>query len=240
MSNVAQTATCTTCGTSFEVPASLQERFPGWTPTKCPACHQGRRAGQQAMSRGGGEGQSLGRRLPLGVRSEAERRVSGVERSETTKFTPSEVLERFTAGPLTGVFTDGSADPNPGPGGWGAVYVREDEIIAEAHGHEPHTTNNRMELTALIVGFDMVPAGESATVYSDSNYCVKMINEWAPVWARNGWRRKAGPVKNLDLVKALYERAQARPELELRWIKAHDGSRWNEYADALSVAYRRD
>jgi ribonuclease HI len=212
MSNVAQTATCSTCGTSFEVPATLQERFPGWTPTKCPACHQGRRAGQQAMPRGGGEGQ----------------------------FTPSEVLERFTAGPLTGVFTDGSADPNPGPGGWGAVYVRDDEIIAEAHGHEPHTTNNRMELTALIVGFDMVPAGESATVYSDSNYCVKMINEWASVWARNGWRRKAGPVKNLDLVKALYERAQARPELELRWIKAHDGSRWNEYADALSVAYRHD
>jgi ribonuclease HI len=67
-----------------------------------------------------------------------------------------------------------------------------------------------------------------------------MINEWADGWARNGWRRKAGPVKNLDLVQALYERARARPELSLRWIKAHDGSRWNEYADALSVVYRRD
>jgi ribonuclease HI len=212
MNNVAQTATCSTCGTSFEVPESLRERFPGWTPSKCPACHQGRRANQQSMPRGGAEGGS----------------------------SPSKVLERFTAGPLTGVFTDGSADPNPGPGGWGAVYVRDDEIIAEAHGHEPDTTNNRMELTALIVGFDLVPSGESATVYSDSNYCVRMINEWAAGWARNGWRRKAGPVKNLDLVKALYERAQARPELELRWIKAHDGSRWNEYADALSVAYRRD
>jgi ribonuclease HI len=151
---------------------------------------------------------------------------------------PSQVLERFTAGPLSGVFTDGSADPNPGPGGWGAVYVRDDEIIAEAHGHEPDTTNNRMELTALIAGYDLVPPGAHATIYSDSNYCVRLINEWASGWARNGWRRKAGPVKNLDLVKALYERAQARPELELRWIKAHDGSRWNEYADALSVAYR--
>jgi ribonuclease HI len=200
------TATCSDCGASFEVPESLQERFPGWTPPKCPACHRGRPATSRVTVEG--------------------------------EFTPSEVLERFTAGPLTGVFTDGSADPNPGPGGWGAVYVRDDQIIDQAYGHEPFTTNNRMELTALIAGFDLVPPGESATVYSDSNYCVRMINEWAAGWARNGWRRKTGPVKNLDLVQALYERAQARPELKLRWIKAHDGSRWNEYADALSVAYR--
>jgi ribonuclease HI len=210
MSNVAQTATCSTCGTSFEVSEHLRERFPGWTPSECNACHRSGRSGARSTSRGGAEGE----------------------------YSPSQVLERFTAGPLTGVFTDGSADPNPGPGGWGAVHVRDDEIIAEAHGHEPHTTNNRMELTALIAGFDLVPPGEHATVYSDSRYCVQLINEWAAGWARNGWRRKAGPVKNLDLVKALYERAQARPELELRWIKAHDGSRWNEYADALSVAYR--
>lgn len=149
------------------------------------------------------------------------------------------MLETFTEGPVSGVFTDGSADPNPGSGGWGAVYVRDDEIIAEAQGHEPDTTNNRMELTALIAGFDLVPEGQQATVYSDSNYCVKMINEWAAGWARNNWRRKKGPVKNLELVQSLYERAQARPELTLRWIKAHDGSRWNEYADALSIAYRQ-
>jgi ribonuclease HI len=219
MSNVAQTATCSECGTSFEVPQSLQERFPGWTPSKCPSCHSGATA---PAPRATGSARSSSRR-------------GGTERG----LSPSEVLERFTAGPKSGVFTDGSADPNPGPGGWGAVYVRDDQIIAEAHGDEPDTTNNRMELTALIAGFDLVPDGEQATVYSDSNYCVKMINEWAAGWARNGWRRKAGPVKNLDLVKALYERAQARPELELRWIRAHDGSRWNEYADALSVAYRR-
>lgn len=221
------TGTCSDCGASFDVPESLQERFPGWTPPKCPACHRGR----PATDRGAAESELVGRRLPGSLR---------VERSETNKFTPTEVLERFTAGPLTGVFTDGSADPNPGPGGWGAVYVRDDQIIDQAHGHEPHTTNNRMELTALIAGFDLVPPGESATVYSDSNYCVRMINEWAAGWARNGWRRKTGPVKNLDLVQALYERATARPELKLRWIKAHDGSRWNEYADALSVAYRHE
>jgi ribonuclease HI len=216
MSNVAQTATCSECGTSFEVSERLKERFPGWTPSKCRSCHNGGRPERSATSARGSS-----------RRGAAEGELS-----------PSEVLERFTAGPKTGVFTDGSADPNPGPGGWGAVYVRDDQIIAEAHGHEPDTTNNRMELTALIAGFDLVPEGEPATVYSDSSYCVKMINEWAAGWARNGWRRKAGPVKNLDLVKALYQRAQARPEIELRWIKAHDGSRWNEYADALSVAYR--
>ena len=219
MSAVAQTATCSTCGASFEVPESLQERYPGWTPSKCRDCHQGQRR--------------------LTSRNSAARASAGEPDQARGLYTPSEVLERFTDGPLTGVFTDGSADPNPGPGGWGAVYVRDDQIVAEAHGHEPDTTNNRMELTALIAGYDLVPAGETATIYSDSNYCVRMINEWAAGWARNGWRRKAGPVKNLELVKALYQRAQARPELTLRWIKAHDGSRWNEYADALSVVYRR-
>ena len=131
----------------------------------------------------------------------------------------------------------GKAERGPGPASTD-MAVRDDEIVAQDSGHEPDTTNNRMELTALIAGFDLIPPGEAVTVYSDSNYCVKLINEWAVGWARNGWRRKAGPVKNLDLVQALYERAQARPEVRLQWIKAHDGSRWNEYADALSVAYR--
>ena len=212
------TATCSDCGTEFDVPEGLRERYPGWTPTRCRACHASGRAGR-----------------PRGVRGSTPRR-----RAVEGQLSPEEVLATFTGGPLSGVFTDGSADPNPGPGGWGAVYVRDDEIIDQAHGHDPDTTNNRMELTALIAGYDLVPEGHSTTVYSDSNYCVKMINEWADGWARNNWRRKGGPVKNLDLVKALYERARARPELTLRWIKAHDGSRWNEYADALSVAYKRD
>lgn len=211
-----QTATCSECGATFEVPERLQERYPGWTPSKCHACHGDARTSRPA------------------TRHSGTRRGGG-----QPSLTPAQILDRYTAGPASGVFTDGSADPNPGPGGWGAVFVRDDEIIGEAKGHERDTTNNRMELTALIAGFDLVPTGEAATVYSDSNYCVRMINEWADGWARNDWRRKAGPVKNLDLVKALYERARARPELTLRWIKAHDGSRWNEYADALSVAYRR-
>jgi ribonuclease HI len=222
---VPATATCSECGAAFDVPDSLRERYPGWTPSRCRTCHTG---GDGRSARANGRaGRGPARRPP-------PRRGAAAG-----ELTPAQVLERFTEGPTTGVFTDGSADPNPGPGGWGAVYVRDDEIVDQASGHEPDTTNNRMELRALIAGYDLVPSGEVATVYSDSNYCVQMINQWADGWARNGWRRKSGPVKNLDLVKQLYERAKARPELTLRWIKAHDGSRWNEYADALSVDYRR-
>jgi ribonuclease HI len=155
-------------------------------------------------------------------------------------LTVAEVLERYTEGPQDGVFTDGSSHPNPGPGGWGAVFVRKGEVVERDFGAEEHTTNNRMELTALIAGFDMVPPGAQTTIYTDSRLCVDTITKWAAAWERNGWRRKSGEVGNLDLVKRLYAKAKGRPEVELRWIKAHDGSRWNEYADALSTAYRRE
>jgi ribonuclease HI len=142
-------------------------------------------------------------------------------------------------GPETGVFTDGSATPNPGPGGWAAVYVVEGKIVAEKHGHEPHTTNNRMELRALIAGYSMVPAGIAVPIYTDSNLCVQSITQWAPAWKRNGWRKKDGEIKNLELVQELFALAQARPDVQLTWIKAHVGYRWNEYADQLAGSYRR-
>ena len=140
--------------------------------------------------------------------------------------------------PTTGVFTDGSSVPNPGPGGWGVVYVVDDEIIAERHGHDPDTTNNRMELTALLEALDVIPAGTPMTVYSDSSLAVRTITEWAAGWEKRGWKRKSGPVENLDLVKKVYAGYRARPELELVWIKAHVGFRWNEYADELAARWR--
>jgi len=154
-------------------------------------------------------------------------------------LTLAQVLEKYTGGPTDGVFTDGAADPNPGPGGWGAVYVLGGVVIAEDAGAEAPTTNNRMELTALIAAYDLVPAGAATTAWSDSKLCVDTITLWAAGWARNGWRRKGGEIKNLDLVQRLYSLSLARPEVELRWIKAHAGSRWNEYADSLATAYRR-
>lgn len=138
------------------------------------------------------------------------------------------------ADPTTGVFTDGSSSPNPGPGGWGAVYVEENEIIGEAYGFGGETTNNRMELLALINAADLVPEGTKATVYSDSNLGVQTINEWAAGWQKRGWRRKSGPVENLDLVKRAYETYRLRSDLKVVWIRAHVGFRWNEYADELA------
>ena len=152
-------------------------------------------------------------------------------------LTPDEVLRRYTAGPKSGVFTDGSCDGNPGPGGWGFVWVDDGEIVAESSGVDPSTTNNRMELTALIAAYETLPEDAELSVYSDSQLCVKTVNEWAAGWERRGWRRKSGPIANLELVQKLYHIANAHPAVTLQWIKAHDGSRWNEYADALASAY---
>ena len=154
-------------------------------------------------------------------------------------LTPAEVLERYHDGPRTGVFTDGSCEGNPGPGGWGMVWVEDDRVIAERHGHDPATTNNRMELQALITAFELLPEDSEVTVYSDSDLCVKTVNEWAAGWERRGWKRKTGPIANLELVKRLYALSRAHPKVKLRWIRAHDGSRWNEYADALATSYLR-
>ena len=148
-----------------------------------------------------------------------------------------EVLARYEGGPRSGVFTDGSCEGNPGPGGWGLVWVEDDRIVAERSGVEAQTTNNRMELAALIAAYELLPADAAVTLYSDSQLCVKTVNEWAAGWEKRGWKRKSGPIANLELVKRLYGLALEHPRVQLRWIRAHDGSRWNEYADALASAY---
>jgi ribonuclease HI len=152
---------------------------------------------------------------------------------------PEEVLARYDGGPKEGVFTDGSCEGNPGPGGWGVVWVEGDAVREERNGHDPSTTNNRMELSALIAAYEMLPTDAEVTVYSDSQLCVKTVNEWAAGWEKRGWRRKSGPIANLELVKRLYVLANAHPRVTLQWIRAHDGSKWNEYADALANAYMR-
>ncbi len=144
------------------------------------------------------------------------------------------VLKKYSKGPSTGVFTDGSCEGNPGPGGWGFVWVEEGKILAQGSGGDPDTTNNRMELSALIAAYEKLPADAALSMYSDSQLCVKTVNEWAAGWERRGWKRKTGPIANLELVKQLYTLAKAHPGVQLTWIKAHDGSRWNEYADTLA------
>ena len=212
--------TCSDCGQTFTLAKSVRDKYPGWTPKQCMACRY--RASDDA-----------GKPAP---RARRGRSTPLVEEN----LTLAEVLAKYTEGPTDGVFTDGSANPNPGPGGWGAVYVIGGEVVASDHGTSPHTTNNRMELTALIKGFDLVPEGTPATVYTDSKLAVDTITKWAVGWERNGWKRKGGTVQNLDLVQELFAKSKARPELQLQWIAGHSGSRWNEYADSLSTAYLRD
>jgi ribonuclease HI len=154
-------------------------------------------------------------------------------------MTLEEVLNAYTDGPQTGVFTDGGCQPNPGPGGWGYVHVIDGEIQHQEHGYDADTTNNRMELTALIKAFTALPVDASVTIHSDSQLCVKTINEWAVGWERRGWRRSSGPIANLELVQELFALHKAKPGIKLQWIKAHNGWLWNEYADALSTAWTR-
>ena len=157
-----------------------------------------------------------------------------------TSDSVNEVLRKYSGGPQTGVFTDGSSVPNPGPGGWGFVHVEEGKIIAQKHGSDPDTTNNRMELTGLIEAYRSLPVDAEITIYTDSNLCVQTINQWAAGWARNGWKRKTGPIANVELVKELYALHREHPKVTLAWIKAHNGWLWNEYADALSTAWTRN
>ncbi|MEN9580909.1 MAG: hypothetical protein RJA70_3918 [Pseudomonadota bacterium] len=216
---------CAQCGAGFSVPQTSLDKYPGWQPKVCRQCKEGT---------GGNPGAS---KAKSAARSRPSRAASETREAD---ITVAEVLAKYADGPDTGVFTDGAASPNPGPGGWGAVYVRGGTIVQQTHGAEDHTTNNRMELVALLYGCALVPAGEPATVFTDSQLCVNTVTQWAKGWEKNGWKRKTGEIKNLELVKQLYRLLQARPELEVRWIRAHSGTRWNEYADALATAYRRE
>ena len=152
----------------------------------------------------------------------------------------AEVLKKYKpTGPQTGIFTDGSSIPNPGPVGWGYVHVVDGAVVDQKWGHDPQTTNNRMELTGLISALTALPNDAKITIYTDSNLCVQTINLWADTWAKNGWKRKTGDIANLDLVRQLYDLAKAHPHVKLEWIKAHNGWLWNEYADSLSAAWTR-
>lgn len=218
--------TCESCGRSFTLPESVRRRYPGWTPRTCLDC---RSKGQGPEGRGQGSEKQ---------KAKGSRQGNSVTRDQV--LTTAQVLERFGGGPQTGVFTDGSCQGNPGPGGWGAVYVRDGEVVDERHGFDPETTNNRMELTAMVEGLLMIGPDDAVDVYSDSQLVVNTLTKWAGGWEKRGWRRKDGPVMNLDLVQRAYALFKERPHARLKWVRAHDGSRWNEYADALSTAHLRE
>jgi ribonuclease HI len=132
------------------------------------------------------------------------------------------------------IYTDGACSGNPGPGGWGAV-LRCEGRQRELSGGEPHTTNNRMELTAVIQALAALSRSCKVVLYTDSQYVQKGISQWLQGWKRKGWRTTTGPVKNLDLWQEL-DRLNQHHQVQWRWVKGHAGHVENERADELARA----
>jgi ribonuclease HI len=143
------------------------------------------------------------------------------------------------------IFTDGACKGNPGPGGWGAWMIaggmdawiaagRPDAKTKELCGGEPDTTNNRMELQAVIEALNALKRPCELIVHTDSQYVHKGISEWLAGWKARGWKTASkAPVKNVDLWQALDE-ARLRHTIEWRWVKGHAGHEGNEKADELA------
>ena len=131
------------------------------------------------------------------------------------------------------IYTDGACKGNPGPGGWGAV-VQMDGEEKELFGGELQTTNNRMELTAVIRALELLERPSQIEVYTDSQYVQKGISEWLHDWKRRGWRTAdKKPVKNVDLWREL-DRLAGLHRIAWHWVKGHSGHPENERADALA------
>ena len=135
------------------------------------------------------------------------------------------------------VYTDGACSGNPGPGGWGAVLIsggNEKEIS----GGEAGTTNNRMELSAVIEGLSRVKSPSNVEIYSDSKYVLDGLRSWLDNWIKRGWKTAAKkPVKNEDLWRAL-DALRKEHALTFHWVRGHDGHPENERCDELAVKAR--
>lgn len=131
------------------------------------------------------------------------------------------------------IFTDGACRGNPGPGGWG-VLLRAQGREKELFGGEPLTTNNRMELTAVIRGLEALKRRCRVSVYTDSQYVQKGISEWIRDWKRRGWRTAdKKPVKNVDLWQRL-DALSREHDVDWHWVRGHAGHDGNERADELA------
>lgn len=142
--------------------------------------------------------------------------------------------------PFVQLFTDGACKGNPGPGGWGLILRhpasgKEKELA----GGNPQTTNNQMELQAVIEGLKLLKSQSEVEVITDSSYVAKGSAEWLSGWKKNGWRRREGkawkPVKNVELWQAL-DQLLALHRVRFTWIKGHAGHAENERCDELAVA----
>ncbi len=132
------------------------------------------------------------------------------------------------------IYTDGACSGNPGAGGWGAL-LRCNGVEKELSGGEDNTTNNRMELTAVISALKALKRSCKIVLHTDSRYVMDGVNEWLPKWRLNGWRtaNKKTPVKNIDLWQEL-ETQLAKHEIKWIWVKGHNGHAENERVDKLA------
>ncbi len=133
------------------------------------------------------------------------------------------------------IYTDGACKGNPGPGGWG-VLLRSGAVEKELFGGHPQTTNNRMELQAVIEALQALKRPCRVTLYLDSEYVRQGITEWLAGWKARGWRTAGKqPVKNVELWQQLDQLVQSGGhQIEWRWVKGHAGDPGNERADALA------
>lgn len=133
------------------------------------------------------------------------------------------------------IYTDGACSGNPGKGGWGAVLIYGD-IEKEMSGSEAETTNNRMEMTAVIEALKAVKEECEIELFTDSKYVMDGINEWIHGWKKRGWKTaNKKPVKNVDLWQELDEINQSH-NVNWNWVKGHSGDKYNEIADELATS----
>ncbi len=126
---------------------------------------------------------------------------------------------------MTIYYTDGSCSPNPGPGGFSVIKDMQPWVV----GHELESTNIRMEGKALIAALNDA-AGRECTIFTDSEFWINVITKWAPGWQANGWKKKGGEIKNLEIVKEACE-AYETSKATLTWVRGHEGDPGNEMAD---------
>ncbi len=131
------------------------------------------------------------------------------------------------------LWTDGSASPNPGPGGYAVIENGKPVCL----GAEKESSNIRMEGFAMIAA--MKYAGEEGCeIHSDSEFWINVLTKWAPGWEANGWKKKSGPIKNLEIVQELYSLYKKYP-VKLEWVRGHVGTEYNELADEWANKARK-
>ena len=136
---------------------------------------------------------------------------------------------------MTTYYTDGSASPNPGPGGFAVIKDLQPHILGSEEGE---TTNIRMEGKAITAALKDAN-GEKAEIFTDSEFWINVITKWAPGWEAKGWKKKGGEIKNLDLVKQVYSLYQGS-RAKLVWVRGHNGTDLNELADIWANKARQE